>query len=251
MLRKTLLQSRAFFKEGFLPVDVDKALTLSLEALKELVAMDLSLREFSSLQTAAIENLAQTRQQARSIGLPAVGNVDGYSKTFAQKAHHFGKALLSIARLFYPAANNWDKLLEIVESKYGKEDIFSKLIAEIKPTLLTVLNLRDSLEHHNEGVTIRDFAMEQDGTIAPPAIELNFRKSKLPRVSVSSLMDEMTKALLVYFEMIIVNLCSKSVLPVSGLQVYVGELPKDFQQAQHIRFGYFVQTPDGRMLPFG
>jgi hypothetical protein len=51
-------------------------------------------------------------------------------------------------------------------------------------------------------------------------------------------MDEMTNALLIYFEMVAVNLCSKFALPVSGLQIYVGELPDTFQQAQHIRFGY-------------
>ena len=64
-------------------------------------------------------------------------------------------------------------------------------------------------------------------------------------------MDELTNALLIYFEMVAVNLCSKFALPVSGLQIYVGELPDTFQQAQHIRFGYSARMPDGRTLPFG
>jgi hypothetical protein len=86
--------------------------------------------------------------------------VDSHCKTFAQKAHHFGKALLSITRMFYPEASNWDKLQEVVEAKFGKQDPFPLLVGEIKPTLLIVLNLRDCLEHHNEGAVVRDFTME-------------------------------------------------------------------------------------------
>lgn len=248
---KTLLQAKVLFQKHMLPIDTEKALELSLEALKELVAMDLGRRNFIAVETAAIESFNQTRQQARSIGLPSVGGVDSHCKTFAQKAHHFGKALHSITRLFYPTATNWDKLQEVVSAKFGLQDPFPLLVSEIKPALMTALNLRDCLEHHNESVIVRDFTMQPDGTISPPTIEMKFRKSTIPRTSVSSLMDGFISALLAFFEMLIVHLCARSVQPAAGLPLDVAELPDSFQQAQHVRFGYVAQMPDGRVLPFG
>lgn len=91
-----------------------------------------------------------------------------------------------------------------------------------------VLNLRDALEHQNECVVVRDFAMEPDSTIAPPTIELNFRKSVLPRTSVSSLMDGLITALPVYFEMMIVHLSSKFAQPVAGRHFSLISFPTTF-----------------------
>ncbi|WP_156041891.1 hypothetical protein [Bradyrhizobium sp. URHD0069] len=249
-LCKTLLQGKALFREGFTIVDVNVAMSLTIEALKEFSAMDQSLREFTSMENAAVEHHTQAKQQARSIGLPSVGHVESHCKTFAQRAHHFGKAMLSIVRLFYPAASNWDKLQEIAEANYGKDDQFSKFVASIKPTLVLILNMRDSLEHQLPGVTVRDFAMELDGTVAPPTIELNFRKSKLPRCSVSNLMDEVAKAMLSYFQMMIVHMSSKFTQRIAGMEIYVVELPPEDQKARHVRFGYGVYDQVGRAVPF-
>jgi hypothetical protein len=157
-----------FRKEFQNNLDIPKALTLTLGALQEIVAMDEITKDFCAIEKAAIENAEGVMQQARSFSLPSVGSADVRCKTFAQKAHHFGGALLKIVRLFYSDAKNWDKFQEIVEARYGKGDPFYKVVTGTKPTLLLVLNARDSLEHHNEGVTTKDFEMESDGSIAAP-----------------------------------------------------------------------------------
>jgi hypothetical protein len=249
-LRKTVLQAKALFRDGFLPIDIHAAQDLAVDALLEFAAMDRLTDEFRKLESTAIERAAEGASQPRSWGIPSVGQTHSHCRTFTQKAHHFNLALLSIARLFLPAAKNWDKLHEIIKIKYGKADVFSKLIAEIAPQLKLVLNLRDALEHNNKGVVVRDFTLEKDGHVAPPTIELNFRTSQLARCSVSSLMTELANVLLIYFEMMVVNLCSKFVQDVGGLPLQVGELPQEFQAAQHVRFGYVAQMPDGRVLPF-
>lgn len=214
LLCKTLLQAKVMFRKEFQQnLDIPKALTLPLGALKEIVAMDEIAKDLNAIEKAAIEKAAEVKQQAQSFSLPSVGNADAHCKTFAQKAHHFGGALLKIVRLFYSDAKNWDKFQEIIEAKYGKEDPFYKVVTATKPTLLLALNARDSLEHHNEGVTTTDFEMQSDGTIAPPTIEINYRKSKLPRCSISSFMNEVTTSLLISFEMIVVHASAKSALP--------------------------------------
>jgi uncharacterized membrane protein YhaH (DUF805 family) len=51
-------------------------------------------------------------------------------------------------------------------------------------------------------------------------------------------MDEIEKALLNSFEMIIVHLCSKHVQPFAGMPIVVALLPENYQTASHVRFGY-------------
>lgn len=250
-LGKILLQARTLFKEGRLPIDLEVAQKLALEAFQEFAAMDHVATGFKNLEKIAIEKAANASQQPRSISLPSIGGVDTHCKTFAQKAHHFDKAMLSIVRLFITTATNWDKLSEIVECRFGKDDQFSKLVADITPNLKLVLHLRDALEHQNKGVVVRDFAMEPDGTIAPPTIELDFRKSVLPRTSISSLMDELIVALPAYFEMMIVHLSSKFVQPSGPMPIFVELLPDNFRQARSVRFGYWIRMPNGQAAPFG
>jgi hypothetical protein len=150
LLCNILLLAKVMFRKEFQPqLDIASAMARALDALAEIVSMDQVAKEFNAAQNAAIEKVALVKQQARSFELPSLGNVDGTCKTFTQKAHHFGGALLKIVRLFYPAAGNWDKLQEIVEARYGKDDPICAVVAETKPVLLLVLNARDSLEHHN------------------------------------------------------------------------------------------------------
>jgi hypothetical protein len=249
-LCRILLQAKALFREGFLPIDVGTAMNLAVSALEQFAAPDRVAKDFESIELAATERFAQTKQQARSVGLPSVAHIDSHCKTFAQRAHHFGKATLLIVRLFYPSASNWGKLHDIVKAKYGEDDQFSQLITALRPTLHLVLDMRDGLEHELDGVTIRDFSMEADGTIAPPTIELKIRKSKLARCSVSSLMEETTKLLLTCLEMTIVHMSAKFAQPVAGLGIEVVELPADDQKARHVRFGYGAHMPDGSFAPF-
>lgn len=252
LLCKTLLQAKVMFrKELQTSLDIPKALTLTLNALGEIVAMEKVARDFSAIEGAAIENAAGVKQQDRSFSLPSVGNADAHCKTFTQKAHHFGGALLKIVRLFYSDAKNWDRFQEIVEATYGKEDPFYKVITGTKPTLLLALNARDSLEHHNEGVTIKDFEMQSDGTVAPPSIEVNYRKSKMPRCSISSFMNEITTSLLISFEMIVTHMCSKSAQPFAGMPFTVGLLSDDYRDTWHVRFAYGMYDADGQFTPTG
>ena len=248
-LQKILLQAHVLLKKEFLKIDVDQAMTLTLDAFNAFVALDRCRDEFVKLESSAVEAYSGMSQQSRSIGLPSVGNVEQYCITFTQKAHHFGKALLSLSRLFYPQASNWDDLEAVVTRRFGVDDQFTALIRLIKPALLLILHLRDSLEHKNKGVLVRDFSMEIEGSIAPPTVELDFRKSKLPRSSVSSLMKELSEALPTYFQMILVNLASKAVQPTGGFQTLVIELPDENQRARHVRFGYGVRMVDGGVAP--
>jgi hypothetical protein len=94
-----------------------------------------------------------------------------------------------------------------------------------------------------------DFALEPDGTIAPPTIAVNFRQSLHKRCAISSFMEEVEKALLISFEMILVHLCSKHVQPFAGMPIVVAPLPESYQRAWRVRFGYGMYYQGGQFAP--
>jgi hypothetical protein len=158
---------------------------------------------------------------------------------------------MNIVRLFYPemANKHWGDFRELVDAKYSGADEFSKLLVQAATFLKLIRDTRDCLEHNLEGVKIWDFAPQADGTIAPPTIEVDFRKSVLQRCSISAFMQEVTKAMQVYFEMIVVHMCSKSAQPFAGLCLTVGEVSPEFQNAWRVRFGYGSYYPGWSVHP--
>jgi hypothetical protein len=90
-----------------------------------------------------------------------------------------------------------------------------------------------------------------DGTIAAPTIAVNFRQSLRKRCAISLFMEEIEKALLISFEMMLVHLCSKHVQPFAGMPVVVAPLPENYQSAWRVRFGYGMYHQDGQFAPIG
>lgn len=253
LLCNTLLLAKVMFRKEFLKIEVGRAMQLALDALGELVAMHDSEHDFRATEQAALEKARGSAHQARSLIIPSVGNVRTHCKTAMQKADHFAGALLNIARLFYPDQKqmNWDDFYELVKARYGEDDNFSKVMIKATPLLKLVRNARDCLEHHNKAVTITDFALEPDGTIAPPTIAIDFRKTSLARCSISLFIEEIKKALLSSFEIIVVHLCSKHVQPFAGMPIVVELLPENYRATWHVRFGYGMYYQDGQFVPIG
>jgi hypothetical protein len=239
-LCNTLLLGRMMFRKEFLKIDVERAKQLAMDALSELVAMHDASREFRTAEEAAMEKPRQSTPQERALTIPSLGNVQTHCKTFIQRADHFAGALLRIARLFYPDERqmNWADLQELVKARYGESDTFYKILEQAVPNLQLIRDARDCLEHHNPGVTTKDFELEPDGMIAPPAIAMAFRETKLERCSIRLFMEEIEPALLTYFEMIVVHLCSRNVQPFAGMPIIVGALSQQQQAAWRVRFAW-------------
>lgn len=252
LLCRTLLQAKAMFRKEFQTIDVEQAMKLSLEALGNLISMDEISQRFASAERAAVDK-AQSVVRDASVTVPGVGNVRTECKSFSQKADHFAIGLMNIVRLFYPemANKHWGDFKELADVKYGAADEFYKLLGSGAAFLKLIRDTRDCLEHNLEGVKTCDFEPRADGTIAPPTIEVDFRKSVLNRCPVASFMQEVTRLMQVYFEMIVVHMCSKNAQAFAGLRLTVGEVSPEFKDAWRVRFGYGAYYPDGRFIPCG
>jgi hypothetical protein len=254
LLCRTLLQAKVMFRKEFQSVDIDRAMQLSFDALGDLVSAHETTQAFKSAERAAIEKAESLERQDASQTIPAVGDVRGHCKTFPQKADHFAASLLGIVRLFYPEmkGKGWDAFHELVKSRYGESDTFYKVSEITTPFLQLIRNARDCLEHVNlEGVKTSDFEPQPDGTIAPPSIEINFRKSAHDRCTISSFMEETTKTLLDSFEMMIVHMCSKNIQPRAPFPMTIGLLSGNQRKAWHVRFAYGAYSQDKQFVPCG
>jgi hypothetical protein len=254
LLCRTLLQAKVMFRKEFQSVDVDRAMQLAFDALGDLVSMDDIAQTFATAEQAAIDTAKALERKDASLTIPAVGNVRSHCKTFAQKADHFAAALLGIVRLFYPElkAKGWDAFRELVKARHGEADNFFRVLELTTPLLQLVRNTRDCLEHGNlSGVKTSDFEPQADSTIAPPTIEIDFRKSVQDRCPISWFMQETVKALLDSFEMIIVHACSKNMQAFAGMPMTIAPLAENYRQAWHVRFAYGMYCQDGKFAPCG
>jgi len=250
---RSFLQAWRLFRKEFQKIDNEAALAESFAALGELVAMRNSADEFKVVQQSAIEKVASAGRDS-SIAIPAVGNVRTRCKTFAQRADHCAAALMSIVRMFYPEMKkgNWDTFCDLVKSKYGKDDNFSKLMEELTPFLRTVRNTRDCLDHHNvSGVVTHDFELHADGQIGVPSIEVNFRDSVVDRCAIVDFMDGTISVILDAFEMVIVHMCAKNIQTFAGMPMTIAPLSDDYRKAWRVRFAYGMFYADGQFAPCG
>ena len=257
IVARTLLTAKVMFRKEFLPdsIDLQRGMTLSFEALSEIAAMKTVALEFKELEDRAISQAEEVRRKDGSLIIPAIGHVETKCKTFAQKADHAGAKLYEITRLFYPAANwhGWRDFSSFVRVTFGEEDNFTKLTAHTAPFLQLIRNLRDCLEHGNirNGVAIKDFAIGADGVIALPSVEIDFRGTEQPAVSISQFMGEATEMLLQTFELTLTHLCAKNVQPFAGMPVYVGLTREDGRQNKYVRFAYGMNYEGHGFVPIG
>jgi hypothetical protein len=252
---RTLLTAKVMFRKEFLPesVDLQRGMMLSFEALSEIVAMKTTALEFKDLEDRAISQAEEGRRKDGSLVIPAIGHVETKCKTFAQKADHAGAKLYEIAKLFYPDAawRGWQDFAEFVGATFGEEDNFTKMMAIAAPFLQLIRNMRDCLEHANicNGVVIEDFSIGSDGTIAWPRIEINFRTTKQPTISISHFMAEATEMLLQTFELTVTHLCGKHVQSFAGIPIYVALTAENRRQNKHVRFAYGTDYQDHGFVP--
>jgi len=251
LLCRTLMQAKVLFRQEFQTIDIAKAKQLAFDALTNLIGMDEEAKAFAAAEKAAAEKPGGTRQDGRSMVVPAVGNVRNHAKSFIQKADHFAHALLKVMRLFYPKAVNWTEFEALIKATYGVDDNFSKLAAELAPILRLVRDARSAMEHNPGNIVVKDFEPQADGKVWVPSLSVRHDKSKLERSSLSAFMTDCVNTLSISFEMLTVHACAKSTQPFAGMPMTIGVLSEEYQKAWHVRFAYGAIYADGQFVPCG
>jgi hypothetical protein len=260
LVGRTLLTANSLFKNDRLPptIDCEQAVMLSLEALKDIVAMQEVKDAFQRSERAEIDAFNNRQHSQGALIMPAIGNVLERCKTFIQKADHVSKSLFNIVKLFYGknvGAKGFESLANLAVREYGENDTFTKFAKDVAPRLKYIRNVRDCIEHPQpptQVATVNDFNLGPDGKISHPMIQVHYRKEHYPPVQISLFMEDSVDGLSAIFETMLAYLCSKHVQSFGNFQTQVMELPTERRQQdnKHVRFSYGIEI-NGQMTPLG
>lgn len=256
LVGRTLLTAKTLFADKFLPksFDTKKAMSLSFDVLKDLVAMDTETSEFLATEKKEIEKMDSRPRNPGSFTLPAITNVEARCKTFFQKADHIEQAAWDIVRLFYPTIQtkcHFGKLLELAQKEYGADDGFTKFLQDALPFLLMVRNARDCLDHRNaKGANITNFVLLPDGHIIRPAIEIDFRDTKQSKAELGEFLPAVVKSMVNVFDTLLAFLCSKNPGNILGWPIQVGFVPEDKRRNKFVRYSFGMPL-NGEFQPIG
>ena len=253
---RILLTARNLFKATYLPknINCDEALQLSLEILKDIVAMSelcASLKEDERVSMAGIKD---NRTTDRSVLLPSIKNLHHGCAGFVQKADHALSKLYSVALIFFPKARKpfFEGFSETLIVLYGNGDPFAQCILGTIPFLKFVRATRNCIEHpkRDQRIVVRDFSFEPSGEISLPSIEVIHGRSPHPAISISAFMGDITASLIDVTEGMIAGICSKRVdNSHGGAPFEVVELPEPMRQAKFVRYSYGIIDQSGGIIP--
>jgi hypothetical protein len=257
LVRQTLMTANRLFHSKLLGTSFpyERAIDLSFEALKDIVAMYEMHANLAAEMKAAEASLGGLAPRNRVFSVPTISGVRVSVETFLQKTDHAVADLFEVAKLFYPDSigKRWfESLFELTTEKYGADATFTKFLADALPVLKLVRNARNCIEHPkaDQRVEVFDITLLPSGQLRPPALEVVHPETPQPLIAVSDFMAQAVEQIASIFELMLAFLCGYNVQPFAGFAIQVVRYPPNFENAFGVRYGY--GTYDGaRVIPFG
>lgn len=241
---KTLFQ-RAYFDEL---IDTDKAISLSLDVLHELSALQVEINNYLLEEDRIAKEYEQKKSLPLTYWIPSMKDSETRCKTIFQKADHVEQFLMEIITLFFPneeltKQSHFPKFFEIIERKYGAKDHFVEFIKGTLDFMIMVRELRNALDHRLDFVKVKDFDVQPSSNILSPTIELKNKYSTLNRVPLSDFLPIVLQNLIFVFENTIAYLSSKHGRGIMG-QV-VREIPESSRRYKFVKYSFWSPIGEG------
>lgn len=253
---RVLLTADRLFKKSMLGSGFDdaRALSQAWALTRDLAALEKMTLELTERQDRAIAEELAKEQAPDSLHLPAVGSPELALDAYAQKVGHAVDGLEEISRLFYPTlSKKWvDALEALVVERFGPSHPFSQFIANARPLLLAMRELRNAVEHPGplKSATCYDFKLLPDGRIRPPAVDLKLPGEPRRDELLCVLMTEYADACLGISEALFAHLCNVNVKAFGGLPVAVIQRPLEQCAPGQVRMSYACVI-NGELVPLG
>lgn len=250
IVSRTFLTAKKLFKVEFFPetINIKKILSLSLDLLLELDNLEKEIKEYLKIENKLILSYKNQREIDSSFSIPSMSNVLTRCKTIFQKADHIEQILMEINGLFYPdfglrKQSQFPKFHKNLKIKYGENDDFTTFIHESLTFLELIRGLRNCLDHRLENVNVFDFELLASGELITPSIEIDYKKNKLERTSLSSFLPLLSKNIIFFIENIFAFLADKNVKS-DQLPKKVVIVPQKLRSNKYIKFGFWSPLGD-------
>lgn len=248
IVARSFLTADALFNSNHFDgqIDVKEIIDISVSVMKELLAAQSIEMELTAEQSNALSAFQQPKQ--RSVALPSINGLNERFKTFVHRIAHATQAIYSFSQQFYEHKERmWDGFESEIQKQYGEADEFSKFAVSIRPFLIFIKHLRNSIEHPkaSECVIIRDFAITPDGKLTIPTVQLVHPMSPQPEMNVHDFLPQISGQVLDVFEALMVHIASKHIKPFGAFKTTIGLLPPDqLRPGSKVRASYCIWLND-------
>jgi hypothetical protein len=250
MFSRTFLTARRLFKSEYftITIDINNALSLALEVIQELAALDGEITDYLVAEKKASDEYEERKGKNLDHTVPSVTDIKTRCKTIFQKVDHVSQAQIEIIRLFFPDFSKqsyYGKFLEFIEQKNSDKVPFIEFLKGILPFIELTRNIRNCLDHRRTETQIKDFELQQNLDILTPTIEIEYLTSKLERIPLSSFLPVVRENLVTIFENMMAHLCSSVLNPDRIMPSRLLIIPDEKRINKFIKFAYWSALGEG------
>lgn len=250
MFSRTFLTARRLFKPEYftIPFDVNIALSLSLEVIQELAALNEEIVDYLAAEKKATDDYEERKAKKLDHAVPSITDIKTRCKTIFQKVDHVSQAQIEIIRLFFPDFSKqsyYGKFLEYVEQNHSDKVPFIEFLKGIVPFIELTRNIRNCLDHRRTETQIKDFELQQNLDILTPTIEIEYLNSKLDRIALASFLPVVKNNLVTIFENMLAHLCSNVLKPDRIMPSSLLIIPEEKRINKFIKFAYWSALGEG------
>lgn len=251
IVSRTLLTAIGLFKPEYIVTTVDCNIIISLmiDMLSEIYILEKEISEYQQSENDASAEYEIRKQEKAPYKLPSVVNLESRCKTIFQKADHVEQLLMGIITRVYPdlkltKQSHFPNLHQEIKKLYHENDGFVKLLETANDFMQVLRELRNGFDHRLDHTKAIDYELQVNGDIISPTIELNHKKIKLDRTSLSEFLKLVVDNLIYLVEMVLVYLASKN-LRNTAIPNYVKKIPVEKRQNKFVSFSIWSPIGEG------
>lgn len=251
VVSRTLLTAIGLFKPEYIvkTVECNIIISLMIDMLSEIYILEKEISEYQQSEDDASADYEIRKQEKAPYKLPSIVNLESRCKTIFQKADHVEQLLMDIITRVYPELkltkqSHLPNLHQELKKLYDENDSFVKLLETAIDFMQVVRELRNGFDHRLDYTKATDYELQVNGDIISPTIELNHKKVKLDRTSLSEFLKLVVDNLIYLVEMVLVNLASKN-LRSTGIPNYVKKIPVEKRRNKFVSYGIWSPIGEG------
>jgi len=250
IVSRTLLTAMTLFRPEYISktVDCSKLIALTIDLLSEISILEKEIKEYQLAENNETREYEERKTQKVSYKLPSIVSLESKCKTIFQKADHIEQTLMDIITKIYPdlgltKQSHFPNFHEKLVEKYGETDHFVEFIKVTIYFMQVIRELRNGFDHRLDHTKVYNFELQKDGKIIAPTIELNHKKIKLERTSLSNFLEITTKNYLDIIELTFAYLAGKNVRT-DGMPYQVKQIPDEKRRNKFVKYSFWIPIGD-------
>ena len=211
IVQDVLLNAKRLLREdAFQNIQIGTAMEAALMATQEMLAMERLVVRLKGDYDEVVARYASVKL-ANGFMIPSIDDYSQTVKNYFNRADHVLQHLHRISRLFFKDFGGPEAFYKRERQAAHFDSDYKPMFEKLVPAWMFVRESRNALEHPSmhKRLILRDFALEPDGTIYPPSIELVHPRFPQPRVLAIDLMDTTVETLRTLFPHWLAYLCSR------------------------------------------